>query len=131
MQSSAGITLLFEIGDFGRFLHDHLAEAVGEEVAHNVPVVILGSLELDGPQRPTELMARTGLSSGGMTKAIDRLELDGLVVRAADASDGRAFLIRITEEGSRVVTRMGEVLDAAIAAHPDRLEHFRQVLADT
>ena len=53
-----------------------------------------GLLMLDGPLAPSELAARTGLSSGGaITAVIDRLEAAGLVHRARDGVDRRRVLV--------------------------------------
>lgn len=53
-----------------------------------------GLLMLDGPLAPSELAARTGLSSGGaITAVIDRLEAAGLVHRTRDEVDRRRVLV--------------------------------------
>ena len=41
------------------------------------------------------------LSSGGMTKAVGRLETLELVERRADPADGRGVLVRLTPAGVR------------------------------
>ncbi len=59
---------------------------------------------------PTELMRTTLLSSGGVTKRLDRLAEAGLVERRPDPSDRRGTRIRLTREGK-------EAIDAAVEAH--------------
>ena len=59
---------------------------------------------------PTELARHRMLTSGGMTAALDRLERKGLVVRAPNPADRRGSLVRLTDEGRRVV-------DEAMARH--------------
>ena len=54
---------------------------------------------------PTELMRTTLLSSGGMTKRIDRLAEEGLVERRPDPEDRRGTLVRLTRRGKAVVDR--------------------------
>lgn len=54
---------------------------------------------------PTELMRTTLLSSGGMTKRIDRLAEEGLVERRPDPEDRRGTLVRLTRHGKAVVDR--------------------------
>jgi DNA-binding MarR family transcriptional regulator len=63
---------------------------------------VLGTLLLDGEPyelSPTQLNAIVVLTSGGMTKAVSRLETLALVERRADPSDGRGVLVRLTRAG--------------------------------
>jgi DNA-binding MarR family transcriptional regulator len=74
---------------------------------------LLAALRRSGaPYRlnPTELMRTTMLSSGGMTKRLDRLEQAGLVERSPDPADRRGTLVGLTATGKTIV-------DAALAAH--------------
>lgn len=59
---------------------------------------------------PGELARHTMVTTGAVTKRVDRLVASGLVVRDADADDGRGRVIRLTPAGRRVI-------DAAVAAH--------------
>jgi DNA-binding MarR family transcriptional regulator len=59
---------------------------------------------------PTELMRTTMLSSGGMTKRLDRLVEAGLVERRPDPADRRGTLVRLTPWGRKTV-------DAALETH--------------
>ena len=59
---------------------------------------------------PTELMRTTMLSSGGMTKRLDRMAEAGLVERRPDPKDRRGTLVGLTAKGRSVV-------DDAIAMH--------------
>ena len=52
---------------------------------------------------PTQLMRATMLSSGGMTKRLDRLEAAGLVERRPDATDRRATLACLTALGRSLI----------------------------
>ena len=54
---------------------------------------------------PTELMRATMLSSGGMTKRLDRLADAGLVERRPDPADRRGILVRLTPRGKAVVEK--------------------------
>ncbi len=62
---------------------------------------------------PTELMRATMLSSGGMTKRLDRLAEAGLVERRSDPADRRGTLVRLTRKGKRTVDRAAEAHVAA------------------
>ena len=59
---------------------------------------------------PTQLMLATMLSSGGMTKRLDRMVEAGLVERRPDPGDRRGTLVKLTRRGRTVI-------DKAIDAH--------------
>lgn len=52
---------------------------------------------------PGELAAFTMVTTGAMTKRIDRLERDGLVTRRASESDGRARVVALTPAGKQLI----------------------------
>ena len=62
------------------------------------------------------------LASGSMTAAIDRLEKRGLVVRKSTASDRRARIVQLTQEGRRVAA-------ACFEKHASDLEDLMSVLS--
>jgi len=55
---------------------------------------------------PGELTRSTMITTGGMTKRLDRLEAAGLVRREPDPSDGRGKLIALTPQGRELVDRV-------------------------
>jgi DNA-binding MarR family transcriptional regulator len=76
---------------------------------------LLAALRRAGPPfelSPTQLMRATLLSSGGMTKRLDRLVDAGLVERRPDPRDRRGLLVRLTRRGRAVVDR---ALEAHVA----------------
>src|SRR3982074_2391805 len=61
---------------------------------HATDLQCAGLLVLGGPVTPSELAARTGLTSGGaVTAVIDRLEAAGLATRTRDETDPRRVQI--------------------------------------
>lgn len=54
---------------------------------------MLHMLQLYGPATPSKLAASTGLSSGGVTVALDRLEKAGFIRREPNPADRRSLLI--------------------------------------
>jgi MarR family 2-MHQ and catechol resistance regulon transcriptional repressor len=70
----------------------------------------------------SEIQDKVQLASGSMTAAIDRLEKHGLVVRKSTASDRRARIVQLTEEGKRVAT-------ACFEKHASDLEDLMSVLS--
>lgn len=53
----------------------------------------------EGALRMRDLAQRTGSSTSGMTRVVDRLERQGLVRREAHPTDRRASVVRLTSEG--------------------------------
>ncbi|MEV0678871.1 MarR family transcriptional regulator [Actinosynnema sp. NPDC050436] len=81
---------------------------------------------------PGELAQHTMVTTGAITKRIDRLERDGLVARRASTTDGRRRVVALTAAGVRVVDRafaehmanerrLLDALDPADARHLERL----------
>jgi DNA-binding MarR family transcriptional regulator len=68
---------------------------------------------------PSQLMSATMLSSGGMTKRLDRLAHAGLVERRPDPDDRRGTLVRLTSRGRAAIEE----------ALPVHLENEERLLA--
>lgn len=62
----------------------------------------LDHLSQEGPLTAGQLAERTGLSSGAMTTAIDRLELAGYVRRLRDENDRRRVVVELTDEAAQL-----------------------------
>lgn len=74
---------------------------------------VLATLRRQGPPyalQPSELAQHTMVTSGGMTKRLDRLETAGLVTRTTAGHDGRRRLVELTELGRQRI-------DGAYEAH--------------
>jgi DNA-binding MarR family transcriptional regulator len=56
----------------------------------------------DFSRRPTDLFQALLVTSGAITKIVDRLSADGLVKRRPDPSDKGGFLIQLTAKGRKV-----------------------------
>jgi DNA-binding MarR family transcriptional regulator len=56
----------------------------------------------DFSRRPTDLFRALLVTSGAITKIVDRLSADGLVKRRPDPSDKGGFLIHLTAKGKKV-----------------------------
>jgi len=72
---------------------------------------VLATLRRSGaPYRltPTELSRSTMVTTGGMTKRLDRLEESGWIRREPDPRDRRGKLIALTDEGRELVDRAVE-----------------------
>lgn len=73
---------------------------------------VLISLDVFGPQQPGSIAALLGLTSGGVSKLIDRLERYRLVQRSFGAvpQDRRAVLVELTEDGRDAIVAFDEVV---------------------
>jgi DNA-binding MarR family transcriptional regulator len=78
---------------------------------------------------PTQLIEATLVSSGGMTKRLDRLVEQGLVERRPDPNDRRGTLVRLTRRGKTTIDQALEThtLSPAQQRSLDRL--LRTLLA--
>ena len=92
--------------------------------SNNLPIMVLASVLQEGPLRIGDLASRVGMTSGGMTKAIDRLELDGLVERIADVDDGRALRVAITEVGEKYMHQVADNVVGEVLANPENWDSW-------
>jgi len=69
---------------------------------------------MTGPARPSAIAQVTGLSTGGVTLLLDRLERDGLLQRAygVDPQDRRAVIASLTDAGRRTLADLDDVVMA-------------------
>ncbi|MGW5422537.1 MarR family winged helix-turn-helix transcriptional regulator [Streptomyces sp. NPDC003943] len=98
-------------GEMAREVHPEL-----EPAAYGLFV----RLDEAGPQRATDLAGWFGVGKATMSRQLRALEELGLVARDPDPADGRASLVRLTEEGQG---RFRHVRDA-------RRERYVRKLAD-
>lgn len=85
-------------------------------------VTTLDTLARLGPQRISDLAEHEAISQPGMTSLVNRLEQAGQAERVADATDGRATLVRITRAGRQLLADRGASRVAALRAHLDKLD---------
>jgi DNA-binding MarR family transcriptional regulator len=70
---------------------------------------VLAALRRSGPPyrlTPTELAATTLVTSGAVTKRVDRLVRQGLVERSVSETDGRGRVIVLTPAGKKLQERL-------------------------
>ena len=91
------------------FFNAQAAEKVGLGLTD---MQMLNILQLYGPATPGRLAAGTGLSSGGVTVALDRLEKAGFIRREPNPSDRRSLLIHLVPARLSKVAAMYEGVEA-------------------
>lgn len=91
-----------------RELDRRLREETGVAL-QTLEVLLRVSRSPEGWMPLTQLADTVALTSGGLTRMVDRLEREGLVARQRCTDDGRVVRVVLTDEG---VTLMGRVLDA-------------------
>lgn len=81
----------------------------------NPEISVCLALHRAGALRPRDLQQTARLTSGGLTKLLDRLEVAGLVRRGTRGTDddGRAVEVRLTPAGRRAVVRLRRAIEGA------------------
>ena len=105
--------LLLLLAEFGDTVSQAMKEATGEpDLVGNAPIRVLATLDLSGPQRPADLAELSGMSSGGLSKLLDRMEEAGAIerVRGAVPGDRRGVLVSLTERGRALLRTFTEEL---------------------
>ncbi|WKX72560.1 MarR family winged helix-turn-helix transcriptional regulator [Streptomyces sp. XD-27] len=96
-------------GEMAREMHPDL-----EPAAYGLLVRLADA----GRQRATDLAGYFGVGKATMSRQLRALEMLGLVTRAQDPADGRAFLVQLTDEGRE---RFRRVRSARRAQYARRL----------
>jgi DNA-binding MarR family transcriptional regulator len=104
-------------------------------IRHVTFEVLLRLSRVDGPITMGGLAEQMILTSGGMTRLIDRMQEAGYVRRYASAGDRRRQMVELTDAGhaklAEAVRVHGETLDRHFAAplDPERRRHLVEALA--
>jgi DNA-binding MarR family transcriptional regulator len=130
--------------EYAHFLHERRVAVVAKEAGVNVGELhVLLALRRNGASsamRPTDLFRDLLITSGAITKRLDRLKAAGLIERLAAEGDRRSELVRLTGAGRRVadaaITRISTSLSKIVEASGvtrDELEAadscFRRLIA--
>ena len=130
MEAHAGLVATFE---------RRLAEQ-GAVTGQSFEILLRLQRSEDHRLRMSDLAAQTTLTASGLTRAVDRLERDGLVRRDACPTDRRVSYAVLTELGeSRIscalpihLQHLAEVLEGALSpAELDQLADLMRRLRDT
>ena len=104
----------------------------GLPLSHFEPMSVMARL----PQcRLYDIAAELGITTGGTSKLVDRIEASGYCRRLPNPDDRRSSLLELTPEGRRVLARAGAAFDDELqrwlgSALPERtLRQFAATLA--
>jgi DNA-binding HxlR family transcriptional regulator len=117
LSNAAVERLLLLLSGYGRVVRSAVGSVAPDpELGSNASLVVLCTLDLDGPRRPGVLQELTGLSSGGVSKLLDRMEATGVVKRAYGGvpGDNRGVLVSITRRGRNVLGRFNGAVAARL-----------------
>ena len=72
---------------------------------------------------PSQISHFMLMTSGGLTKVLNRLTAEGLVERVADAQDKRIKMVKLTAKGKQIIE---EAMAQLQAIHAQTMQHFDQ-----
>ena len=79
-------------------------------------IAVLMTVYMDtGPHTVRGLAATLRISKPAITRALDRLCQEGLLIRMTDDKDRRSVLIQVTDKGSTFLSDFGEAIREAAA----------------
>ncbi len=124
--------LLIAFARLGAAVTAALQARVGTGAVSNVQILVLTSLDLSGPQRPADIIALTGMTSGGVTKVLDRLEEQGLIARRYGGIEGdrRGTQLMLTPKGEQMATGLAAGIASQMDAVRDVVAELRSVIGD-
>lgn len=90
---------------------------------------LLAQIRMHPELSARDLAARENVSAPVMTRALDRAERDGLIVRSRSPEDGRKIRLALTPKGARVLRSVRRRRTAWLAEHLEGLstEELRAV----
>jgi len=102
--------LRLAVGRLSRRLRQHSVGGLSPS-----QVSAMASLDCHGPVPIGRLSRLEGVTAPTMTRIVDRLEQQALVVRRLDPADGRAAVVAMTAEGTSALSRLRHERTAFLA----------------
>jgi DNA-binding MarR family transcriptional regulator len=102
------------LGYWLRYVSNHVFHAFAQKVAaRGVSVAEWVMLrELYGaPATPSALATKLGMTRGGISKIVDRLEIKALVTRTSSTTDRRSQTLALTKAGLALVPKLAALAD--------------------
>lgn len=124
--------MLLALGRVGRAVHDALTAHGDAEFVGDAEVLVITSLDTQGPLRPSDIAQLTGMTSGGVTKLLDRLEKQELIVREFGVipDDRRGTRLILTAQGEAMADAIARALLSEIVALRQALDQLQAAAAD-
>jgi DNA-binding MarR family transcriptional regulator len=119
--------------EFGKAYTRRVWSELGKAGTTPARARLLAVLQCQGSCKMSELGSQLGVTPRNVTKLVDGLEAEGLVVRQPHPSDRRATLVRLTERGV-LVGKESALADHAAAARlyeqlgPGDRQHLARIL---
>lgn len=122
-------TLGFLIADVSRLMRGEFDRRAAETGLGITPgeARTLSHVARAGTTRQAALAERMGIEAMTLSASLDRLEAQGLVARTPDPTDGRAKLVRITENAEALLAEIGHMAaglrnDMTASMAPDEVD---------
>jgi DNA-binding MarR family transcriptional regulator len=96
-----------------------------EAMVANSAMMTAALLRLDGPMRPSEIAEALSVTTGGMTKIVNRLARDGIVRKSPEGKDRRAVIVELTDEGVSLLDSLLRDFDSVVRALAAKLDFAR------
>ena len=90
--------LTCELRQFNGFSASFFRVAAAQTGMAVTDIQVIDLLDLHGPSTAGQLSELTGLTTGAITRILDRLEKAGLVGRERDSNDGRKVVVRLARD---------------------------------
>jgi DNA-binding MarR family transcriptional regulator len=124
------LLIIMWAGRLSRRVDAFYQEALRDSELKYSDYAVLSLLHFSGAMSPKQLNSYLAITSGGLSKTIQRLEKKKLVQREADPVDGRGTVISLTKAGERLVVRLlAEDVEAHEALLGDRSSAERKRIA--
>lgn len=122
--------LLLLFAQLGAVVSAALKERVERGLVSNVEVLVITELDIRESLRPADLQALTGMTSGGVTKLLDRLEEAGVISRAYGQVQGdrRGVRVELTADGRAVASQLVAGLISQMDAIRTAVDEIQEVV---
>ncbi len=120
MQSSVEEPLPRVVVLTGKAIREYFEEALAEEGASLATWVVLYGVERGGWDNQRNLAKDLRIEGSTLTRHLDRMERDGLIVRTRDPDDRRQIRVDLTPKGDEMFRRLKSVAQRTGPSRDDR-----------